>query len=182
MPEIVVVDYCEAWPREFQTLRTRLWAALNDIALAIEHVGSTAVPGLAAKPILDVSVVVPTAPGVLAAIQRLAGLDYVHRGNLGIAGREAFFSPAGSSPHHLYVCPQGCAALRNHLAVRDYLRSHPGAVAAYAGLKRRLALQFPDDVDGYVDGKTEFLLEILRQSGFSQPELEAVGAANRRPG
>jgi GrpB-like predicted nucleotidyltransferase (UPF0157 family) len=96
-----VVDYDPSWPRTFEALKAAIWPAVGSVALGVEHVGSTAVPGLAAKPIIDLDVIVATAGQVPLAIERLATLGYVHRGNLGIAGREAFESPRGLAAHTL---------------------------------------------------------------------------------
>jgi GrpB-like predicted nucleotidyltransferase (UPF0157 family) len=177
---IVVVDYDPAWPAVFEELRSKVWSVLGDVALSVEHVGSTSVPGLAAKPIIDMSIVVPSEREVPLAVERLASLGYQHLGNLGIAGREAFRRPPGSPTHNLYVCPQGSLGLRNHLAVRDYLRTHPEAAQAYGELKRRLAAEFPDDIESYVDGKTELLLGILRESGLSGDRLDDIEQGNRK--
>lgn len=176
---IEVVDYDPAWPATFATLRDRIAPALADAATAIEHVGSTSVPGLAAKPVIDLDVIVPDAASVPIAIARLATLGYAHRGDLGVAGREAFRAPADLPRHHLYVVPAGHVALRNHLAVRDALRADADLVARYAAMKRELAARFPDDVDGYCAGKSAFLLAILAAAGFDDADREAVAAANR---
>ena len=120
---------------------------MADLATAIEHVGSTAVPGLAAKPIIDLTVVVPTHAEVAAAIERLSTLGYVHRGSLGIDGREAFDADARLPRHHLYLCARDSVALANHLTVRDYLRRHPETADEYGALKKRLAQAFPHDID-----------------------------------
>jgi GrpB-like predicted nucleotidyltransferase (UPF0157 family) len=180
MPLIVVVDYDPAWPRMFETLRSRIQPALADVALAIEHVGSTAVPGLAAKPIVDIDVVV-SPDDVATAIERLAELGYAHKGDLGVPGREAFAHPPDTPRHHLYVCPAGNSALANHLAVRDYLRAHADAAREYADLKKRLAAMFADDVDVYVEGKSAFILDVLRRSGFDAAVLRDIERINRRP-
>ena len=182
MKTIVIVEYDPAWRLHFEELRRPLAAALGDIALSIEHVGSTSVPGLAAKPIVDISVVVRDDAQVPAAIERLATIGYAHQGNLGIEGREAFGSPPGPIAHHLYVCPQRSPGLANHLAVRDHLRAHPDAAREYGELKMRLAREFPHDIESYIAGKTDFLLRILRLSGFASQQLEAVEAANRIKG
>jgi GrpB-like predicted nucleotidyltransferase (UPF0157 family) len=181
MPLIVVVDYDPAWPQMFETLRARIEPVVADIAVAIEHIGSTSVPGLAAKPIIDMVVVVPP-DRVATAIDRLATLGYAHKGDLGIPGREAFAHPPEMPRHHLYVCPVGNIGLVNPLALRDYLRAHPDAAAEYAALKRRLAVRFADDVDGYVESKSAFILDVLRKSGFAERDLAAIEAMNRRPG
>ena len=126
MADVVVLDYDPRWPDHFEQLRAIVWPAVAGIATAIEHLGSTSVPGLSAKPVIDMDVVVP-ASRVEEAISRLADLGDRHRGNLGIEGREAFRAPAGSVPHHLYLCPADSPALANHIAVRDHLRATPTA-------------------------------------------------------
>jgi len=148
-------------------LRARLWPALHDIATAIEHVGSTAVPGLAAKPIIDLDVVVPSAAVVATVIDRVAALGYRHEGTLGIAGREAFAAPPGPPEHHMYVCVLGSAALRNHLMVRDQLRRDTTAAAAYGDLKRQLAVRYREDPHAYNEGKSAFILELLALAGYN---------------
>ena len=154
---------------------------VDDFALAIEHIGSTSVPGLSAKPIIDMSVVVQSPEHVPLVIKRLATLGYVHRGNLGIEGREAFRSPQKLPAHHLYLCPEGSLGLINPLALRDYLRVHPDLAHAYGNLKKTLALEFPDDIDSYIDGKTDLILGILREVGFSRDQLDTIEQINRKP-
>ena len=180
MRTIVVVDYDPAWPQVFQQLRSKIWPLVSDFALSIEHVGSTAVPGLAAKPVIDLSIVVSTGSDLPLAVERLATNGYLHHGNLGIEGREAFQPPAGLPEHHLYACRQDSPGLQNHLAVRDYLRSHGKMAEAYGDLKKRLAHDFPHDIDSYVDGKTDFLLEVLRRAGLPADQLKAIEVANRK--
>jgi len=146
----------------FLRLRSSLSAALGDVAIAVEHVGSTAVPGLASKPILDVDVVVRSASDIVEAIRRLGEFGYQHVGDQGVTGREAFESPRDSCPHHLYVVVRGSDPLRNHIQFRDYLRTHPHRVMEYERLKHKLAEQFREDREGYTRGKTEFVEKVLR--------------------
>jgi GrpB-like predicted nucleotidyltransferase (UPF0157 family) len=178
---VVVEDYDPAWPRDFEVLRQRIWPSLADVALRIEHVGSTSVPGLAAKPIIDLTVVVATRDVVPKAIERLVPLGYVHRGNLGIDDREAFDHPAELSRHNLYVCPEGTIGVVNQIAVRDYLRANREAAARYGALKKQLADRFPRDIDSYVRGKTDFVLDILRRAGLTKEQLEKIERDNRTP-
>ena len=180
MRTIEVVDYDPAWPALFEQLRARVWAAVEPCAISVEHIGSTSVPGLAAKPIVDITVIVAAQADVRMAIERLAAVGYVHQGNLGVEGREAFQSPRGLPAHNLYVCPRNSLGLENHLAVRDYLRTHAYAARSYGDLKKRLAGQFRHDIDGYVTGKTDAILEILRDSGFPADKLETIERANRK--
>ena len=160
---VVVVDPDPAWPQLFATLRDTLAPVLADVASTIEHVGSTAVPGLPAKPVIDLDVVVASPALASAALRRLETLGYQPVGDLGVPGREACRRPHGSVPHHLYVCVQGAVPLRNPLTLRDHMRAHPEVAAAYGALKRRLARAFPNEIDGYIEGKTAFILEILAQ-------------------
>jgi GrpB-like predicted nucleotidyltransferase (UPF0157 family) len=161
---VAVVDYDPRWPTEFERLRARAAAALGDLAVAIEHVGSTAVPGLAAKPVIDLDVVVRRPEDVAHAIERLASIGYVHSGDLGLPGREAFAWPEGEERHHLYVCAEGAEPLRLHLALRDHLRSHPEDAARYAAVKRELAARHRHDRIAYTDGKDEVIREILARA------------------
>lgn len=152
---IVIQDYDPTWPAEFERLRARV-SALGELALHIEHVGSTAVQGLAAKPVIDLVIVVqPT--DIQEAIAQLAALGYVHKGNLGVEGREAFDWPEGESRHHLYVCHLDSEELRAQLAFRDRLRADAALATEYAALKRRLAARFPNDRTAYTEAKTEFV-------------------------
>jgi len=178
MRHIIVVEYDPAWPATFDDLRARVMTVVGDLALTIEHMGSTSVPGLAAKPIIDMTVVLPSADDVSHAIERLATLGYVYRGDLGIEGREAFRSPVELPAHHLYVCPAGTLGLLNPLALRDYLRVHPEVARAYGDLKKTLAAKFPHDIDRYVGGKTDFIVSILREVGFATDQLEAIERMN----
>lgn len=161
---VVVLDYDPDWPGLFQSLRRRIADVLGDMAAAIEHVGSTAVPGLAAKPIIDIDVLLVSESMLSTAIERLASLGYIHRGNLGIPEREAFFAPANNAPHHLYVCPPGSAEFRRHVAFRDYLRAHPRDAKIYGDLKIALAQRFREDRVAYNNAKSEFVEELTGRS------------------
>lgn len=180
MAKVQVVDFDPAWPQTFAALKAPLKEGLGDLILDIVHVGSTAVPGLAAKPIIDIDVIIPSRAQLPAVIAGLARLGYVHQGDRGIEGRESFSTPAGRPAHHVYVCEKGCTALANHLAVRDYLRAHPQVRARYGILKQQLAACHPDDVNAYIAGKTAFLLQILAESGLPQAALRQIRDANDR--
>ena len=179
MRTIVVLEYDPRWPLFFEQIRALLWPAVQDVATAIEHVGSTSVPGLAAKPIIDIDIVIPPQQPIQPMITRLAPLGYTHLGPLGIVGRDAFRQENELPKHNLYVCPADSVGLRNHLAVRDYLRTHPEAVQAYGALKVGLASTFTHDIDRYVDGKTDFILSILRQANLSKEDLAVIEQGNR---
>lgn len=158
---VVIVDYDPTWPDSFTALADRVAASLGPLAVRVEHVGSTAVPGLPAKPIIDLIAVIPTRDDLPAAVERLATIGYVHRGDLGIAGREAFDPPPGNPAHHPYVCATANPELAKMVAFRDYLRSHPAAAGEYGAVKRLLAAEFGTDRDGYTEAKTAFITGVL---------------------
>ncbi|HEY0615022.1 MAG TPA: GrpB family protein [Candidatus Elarobacter sp.] len=159
---VVVVPYDPSWATAFEALRDRIAPALAGLAAGIEHVGSTAVPGLDAKPVVDIDVVIRHAEDLPEVVRRLGTLGYAHLGDLGIVGREAFRSPPGLPRHHLYVCAAGGAALQAHLILRDALRADPELTAAYAALKRELAARYRHDRDSYAEGKSAFIAALLR--------------------
>jgi GrpB-like predicted nucleotidyltransferase (UPF0157 family) len=175
---IEVVDWSPRWAEQFEEVAVVLRRALADVRSArVEHVGSTSVPGLAAKPILDVDVVVE--PGEEpAAVAALASIGYVHRGDLGVAGREAFRAP-DEPRRNVYVCTAGTPNVRNHLAVRDVLRRRADLREAYDSVKRALAADPDMDIDTYVAGKSAVLQEVLEASGeLSAEELAAIRRLN----
>ena len=178
---IVVVDYDPTWPQTFAALAQVVGGELGPLALAIEHVGSTSVPDLAAKPIIDLNVVIASRddlPGVLAA---LAPLGYTHKGDGGIPGREQFAHDGPDVPrdgsgrdwpdHHLYVCAQGNREHRRQIAFRNHLRRHPLVAAEYGQLKRTLAERFPHDIEAYIAGKGPLIENVLTRamSAADQP-------------
>jgi GrpB-like predicted nucleotidyltransferase (UPF0157 family) len=159
-----VVAYDPGWPGLFGELRGRIDAALIDVAHVTEHVGSTAVPGLDAKPIIDLDVVVPDEAGVGAAIEALVAAGWRHEGDLGIKGREAFLPPADAVYHHLYVVVEGNQPHRDHIDLRDFLLTHPAQATRYSDLKSGLAALLKTGRLAYGDGKAEMISEFLRQA------------------
>jgi GrpB-like predicted nucleotidyltransferase (UPF0157 family) len=171
---IEIVPYDPRWPGEFARLRDSLLGALAGLGVSVEHVGSTAVPGLIAKPILDVDIVVHGATTFDEVRSELEAVGYLHRGDQGIPGREAFRQREDDGPrqlgggrwprHHLYVCREDSLELSRHVAFRDALRSDPALAERYAELKRALARRVGGDRDQYSEGKSEFVESVL--SGF----------------
>jgi GrpB-like predicted nucleotidyltransferase (UPF0157 family) len=164
MDAVVIVDYDPEWPSRFASLADTVSAALGPVLVRVEHVGSTSVPGLAAKPIIDLDAVV-LPPDMPEAIGRLTALCYIHQGQRGVSGREAFAAPDGAVPHHLYLCAADSQALADHLRFRDALRADARLAAEYGRLKRRLAARFGCDRDGYCEAKTEFIRAALEIGG-----------------
>lgn len=158
-PPIEVVDYDPEWPALFEAEAARLRQALGDVAVRIEHVGSTAVPGLAAKPTVDIQVSVPDVADRDAYAGRLEDLGYEHVPDPDFVDYPFFGWPSAKAPRtfNLHVCQAGTENERRHLAFRDLLRSDPDARDEYAALKRELALKHGNDIEGYVADKDAFV-------------------------
>jgi GrpB-like predicted nucleotidyltransferase (UPF0157 family) len=160
---IVVVPYDPRWPLLFEEERDLIGAAVGARAVKIEHVGSTAVPGLAAKPVIDIMVgsrsIEEDSPTLVGGLTRIG---YEYRGEAGVPGR--LFSRkfrGGERTHHLHLFELGGEEWDRHLLFRDYLREHPGAAREYARLKRDLAARFRDDREAYTDAKTAFISAVV---------------------
>ena len=175
---IVVVDYDPQWPEVFADIRQVLVVALGDVPVtAIEHIGSTSVAGLAAKPIIDIDVVVDRSQ-VGRATDALTRAGYTALGDMGVVDRYAFRAPPGAPRQNVYITVDGCLSLRNHLGLREVLRNDSRLRDEYSAVKRALS-DSTDDIDVYVDGKTDVIRRILEQAGLAQHELDEIEGANR---
>ena len=165
---VVVVPYDERWERDFRQIENEIRSALGDLALRIEHVGSTSVRGLSAKPIIDLDVVIRDGSVFEAAASALREIGYRHEGDLGIAGREAFAYEGKEHlrEHHLYVCPQDSPELRRHVAFREYLRSHPEEAREYGRVKEEAAALWPYDIEQYAGHKSRYIESLYAKIGI----------------
>jgi GrpB-like predicted nucleotidyltransferase (UPF0157 family) len=163
---VVICDYDPTWPQRYEALRRPVADALGDLAAQIDHVGSTSVRGLAAKPTIDIVIRLRSADDLPTAIERLARLGYAHEGDLGIGGREAFATPPGYGPHdhHLYVCVPDWGGYADQVVFRDYLRAHPDVADAYARLKRSLAARHRNNRRAYANAKADFVRTVLARA------------------
>jgi GrpB-like predicted nucleotidyltransferase (UPF0157 family) len=161
---IKIVEYKPAWPVVFGELGRTLRAALGAVALRIDHIGSTAVAGLAAKPIIDVQISVAAFEPIEAFKDPLERLGFVYRADNPERTKRYFREVPGSRRTHLHVRRAGSFSQQIPLLLRDYLRSHAYAAAEFATVKRRLARQFPCDGAGYTDAKAPYVWEIIRRA------------------
>lgn len=167
-PVTLVQPYNPDWPEHFEQVRAFVATALDGVDCSIEHVGSTSIPGMVAKPIIDLDIVI--SPGTFARIRaRLETLGYLHQGDLGLPGREAFdlaepAAKAGLPEHHLYVCDEGACELRKHLAFRDFMRRHPEWRAALSNHKLELCIIHANDRQAYIDGKSAMVQKITQMA------------------
>ena len=160
--DIIVVDYDPAWPARFASEALLLESAIGPwVTGGIHHVGSTAVPGLAAKPIIDILIGVESLEASRPCIGLVAPLDYRYA-EYRTDEMHWFCKPdPAHRTHHLHLVPVGSARLRDELAFRDYLRAHIDRARAYEMLKRELAIRFRQDREAYTAGKSDFVNETL---------------------
>lgn len=160
---LVVVGYDPAWPQAYERWRQRVAAALGRTAIRIEHVGSTSVPGLAAKPIVDIQVSVADLGGEPRYVPPLQAIGLVLRSRDEL---HRFLRPPAGHPRevHVHACAAGGQWEHDHLLFRDYLRAHPAACLRYAEAKQAAARRWSDDGWAYTEAKTGIILDILEQA------------------
>ena len=158
-----IKPYSADWPRLFEAERARLQAVIGRYVLDIQHIGSTSVPGLAAKPILDIGVAVANFEEAAVCIEPLVALGYEYLGERGIP-RHHFFARGDPRTHYLHMNEITSDDWQQTLAFRDYLRRHPEATQEYADLKQALAVRFAGDREAYTLAKTEFIEQILKRA------------------
>ena len=156
--------------------------------ITVEHVGSTSIPGLCAKPILDIDIVLRTPANLNGVTAALEGIGYQARGEQGISGRFAFRQTDHTVPytshhqqwqaHHLYVCLHNALALKNHLLFKKALLADPALVGRYADLKQVLINEQQRSRAAYNKLKTTFILDVLKMQGMADKELEEIRQAN----
>ena len=169
---VIVLPYDEAWKSAFESIKAELESALGDLIVGIEHVGSTSVEGMSAKPCIDIDVIIRDRSMLDAVITALATIGYIHEGDLGIKDREAFryTDKRHLMAHHLYVCPECSEELHRHVRFREFLRNNPDAVKTYSAAKEAAAQLFPNDIDGYIEYKSPYIDTLYRQCGLKTKE------------
>ena len=166
MDEVVIAAYDPAWPQVFAGEAQAIRQALGETLVEIEHVGSTAIPGLAAKPVIDIAVSVTSLAEAEAKIPALEALGYDCRGENGIPGRLFFRKGLAEfrRTHHLHLVEAGHEQWESMLAFRNHLRVHPGSVQRYEALKRALAERVRDNRAAYTKGKSRFVQATLEKA------------------
>ena len=166
--KVVVLSFDKAWENDFEQIKTEIQSAIGDLIIGIEHVGSTSVKGMSAKPCIDIDVIISDYSMFDAVAAKLADIGYIHEGDLGIKDREAFKYTDKShlQKHHLYVCPEYSKELHRHITFRDYLRSNPDAVKKYSKIKETAAKLFPNDIDKYIEYKSPCIEELYILCGL----------------
>jgi GrpB-like predicted nucleotidyltransferase (UPF0157 family)/predicted enzyme related to lactoylglutathione lyase len=163
--KVEVLPYNPAWPGLFHSEAQVLADVFGLELLALHHIGSTSVPGLAAKPIIDILAEVDQIEAIDALAPKLAALGYLAKGEAGIPGRRFFIKPSEEERlYHLHVFQTGSPDITRHLVLRDYLACHPERAQAYDALKRELAARFPEDIQAYIAGKDTLVKEIEQEA------------------
>jgi GrpB-like predicted nucleotidyltransferase (UPF0157 family) len=164
--QVIVEDYNLEWKNEFKRIKNELLAILSGKINSIEHVGSTSVEGLSAKPIIDIDIVIDH--NFEEVRQALESIGYLYEGDLGVLGREAFKyqNKPHLMVHHLYVCNKDNEELNRHIKFRDYLRQHKEDRDKYSAIKKEIAFKYSEDIDSYIEGKQPIILEIYKKCGL----------------
>ena len=169
MPNVVVVPYDRNWKSDFEKIKKELYNAIGDLIVGIEHIGSTSVEGLSAKPCIDIDVIIKDYSVFQEIVAKLALIGYIHEGNLGIKDREAFkySDKLHLRKHHLYVCPEYSEELYRHITFRNFLLSNPDALEEYSKVKKAAAELFSDDINKYMEYKSSCINKLYKLCGLS---------------
>jgi GrpB-like predicted nucleotidyltransferase (UPF0157 family) len=160
-----LAPYDPLWPREFDAEADRLTRACEGLPLRLEHIGSTSIPGMFAKPVIDILAGVPPRASRAPYIAALVAIGYEHLGANGVPGRN-YFRRGSPRSHHVHMVSWSSQVWKNHLLFRDYLRAHADVAQEYAVLKRELAAAFPDDARQYSEEKGPFIKSVLRRAAI----------------
>ena len=165
---VMVLPYDEAWAVNFDNIKRELESALGAFALRIEHVGSTSVRGMCAKPCIDIDVVIKDYSVFDEVVRLLSEIGYIHEGDLGIKDREAFKyeNKPHLQAHHLYVCPEYSEELHRHIRFRDFLRSDSASAKEYGQVKQAAAKLYPNDIEKYIEYKSSCIERLYAECGL----------------
>lgn len=165
-PPVIISDYDPRLPILYEEEKVKILSVVERKVVAIEHIGSTAVPGLGAKPIIDIMIAIRHLADVESCVQPLQCINYEYMGEYGIPGRYLFRKPPGSllsvtRTHNLHMVEQGSDFWERHLLFRDFLRVHPEVAKQYYELKKELATKYGSDRDAYSEAKTSFIESVI---------------------
>lgn len=166
--KVTVLPYDQKWKSDFEEIKKEIENAAGDLIADIQHVGSTSVEGMCAKPCIDIDVIINDYSVFADVVKRLEATGYIHEGNLGIIDREAFAYTGKEhlQKHHLYVCPKSSKELHRHITFRDFLRKNPDAAEKYSMIKEKAAKLFPNDIEKYIEYKSPCIEEIYKMCGL----------------
>ena len=165
---VVVLPYDVTWKSDFIKIKNEIEEAIGNLIIGVEHVGSTSVEGMSAKPCIDIDVIINDYSVFTAVIDGLKSIGYIHEGDLGIKDREAFkyLGKKHLQIHHLYVCPKYSQELHRHITFRDFLRTNPQAARKYSLIKEKAAKLFPNDINEYIKYKLPIIEGLYKECGL----------------
>ena len=183
---MLISDYNAEWPTHFENINNKLLKILSGLMVKIEHIGSTAVPGLAAKPIIDIDIIYNESSDFEYIKNKLGSAGYFHNGNQDVAGREVFKRNGQNDDeildkivHHLYICRYDCAELHRHILFRNYLRKYAIAREFYEHLKYEIAKEVKNDRKLYANSKElkansfiNYLIELSKTEHLQFDKIE----------
>lgn len=164
MRKVIVTPYDERWPIAFAKAAAEIRGVLESNCLNVEHIGSTAVPGLAAKPVIDLLVIVSDIEAIDRFEEDFRKLGYQAKGENGLPERRYFERGGNERTHHVHCYEQGNPEISRHLAFRDFLKANPQVAGTYGELKVKLAKQYPLDIEQYINGKQAMVQEIEKKA------------------
>ena len=163
--KVILAPYDPLWVKQYEAAAGQLTAVFQPILVAMHHIGSTAIPGIKAKPTIDIMIVVTSVTAVEPLLPRMSGLGYLSKGENGIVGRHYFRKGSDTNhTHHVHVFGENHPEIARHLNFRDFLCHHQEDAQAYSQLKERLARQFFTDPEAYTHQKTSFIQEIDKKA------------------
>lgn len=170
MARVVVLPYNVQWKDDFEKIKSEIINAIGDLIIDVEHVGSTSVEGMSAKPCIDIDVIIKDYSNFDIIVSKLEMIGYIYEGKLGIEDREAFkyFNKPHLRTHHLYVCPQKSEELYRNITFRDFLRNNADAVKKYSYVKETAARLFPNDIEKYMEYKSPCIEELYTLCGLKK--------------
>lgn len=172
---VKVVPHNPQWKKDFATESEQITIALGENLVTVHHIGSTAIPHIYAKPIIDFLVEVKNINLVEEKNSAMKALGYKAMGEFGLVGRRYFRkkNPSGIRTHHVHIYQVDSSEIKRHLAFRDYMIAHPEDAEQYSKLKRELAKKYPYDIEGYMDGKDEFITIMENQAIIWQTQISS---------
>ncbi|TWT02333.1 GrpB family protein [Planomicrobium sp. CPCC 101079] len=164
MRRVVVTEYNPEWKWQFDLAASEIQKVLAEECLAVHHIGSTSIQGMAAKPVIDLMPVVRDIEQIDRFNNELEKLGYVAKGENGLPGRRYFQRGGDERTHHVHVYQEGSVEIMRHLAFRDYLRENPRIAEEYGTLKKKLAKENPCNIEKYIEGKEALVLQIEKRA------------------
>lgn len=168
MRRVVVTEYNPDWKNRFEQEAAEIKKVLGEECLAVHHIGSTSVPGMAAKPIIDLMPVVRDIEKIDGFNEKMRNLGYQAKGENGLSGRRYFQKGGDDRTHHVHIYQLGNQEVARHLAFRDYLGENPRIAEEYGTLKKKLAKEYPCDIQKYIDGKEELVARIEKLAAMGE--------------